>query len=107
MRTRTLSSPYHYVLVHVSPPTETLTLRHTIQKALQQLFGVTRAGIPIDVLSDTTENLDGKEYGKVVLRMMTEDAELVLAALPVWPSPTMRVVKHGVFLPGLDLINPN
>ncbi|KDN40862.1 hypothetical protein RSAG8_07880, partial [Rhizoctonia solani AG-8 WAC10335] len=41
MHTRTLGSPYHYII------------------ALQQLFGVTRAGIPIDVLSEATENVDG------------------------------------------------
>ncbi|KAL5640104.1 hypothetical protein ACGC1H_007409 [Rhizoctonia solani] len=104
MHTRTLSSPYHYIMIRVSPPTETLTLRHTIQKALQQLFGLTRAGIPIDVLSEVTENVDENEYGKVVLRTMAEDTELVLAALPVWSNPTMRVVKHGIFLPGLDLV---
>ncbi|KAG8702285.1 hypothetical protein FRC11_011579, partial [Ceratobasidium sp. 423] len=70
MHTRTLRSPCHYAIIHVSPPTETLTLRHTFQKALQQLFGVTRAGIPIDILSEDVENVDGKEYGKVVLRTM-------------------------------------
>ncbi|KAJ1302516.1 hypothetical protein OPQ81_002834 [Rhizoctonia solani] len=107
MRTRTFSSPYHYIIIHISPPVETLTLRHTIQKALQQLFGVTRAGIPIDVLSEVVENLDGKDYGRVVLRTMAEDVEFVLAALPIWTNPTIRVVKHGTFLPGLDLPDLN
>ncbi|GAB1524243.1 hypothetical protein RhiTH_007396 [Rhizoctonia solani] len=103
MRTRTFDSPYHYIVIQVSPPTETLTLRYAIQKALQRLFGLTRAGIPIDVLSEVTENVDGKEYGRVVLRAVTEDVEFVLAALPVWPDPTMRVVEHSTFLPGIDV----
>ncbi|CUA77654.1 hypothetical protein RSOLAG22IIIB_12739 [Rhizoctonia solani] len=104
MRTRGLSSPYHYIMIRVSPPAETLALRHTIQRALQQLFGITRAGIPIDVLSEATENVDGKEFGKVILRTMAEDVEFVLAAIPVWSNPTMvmRVVRHSLFLPGLD-----
>ncbi|CEL54349.1 hypothetical protein RSOLAG1IB_06999 [Rhizoctonia solani AG-1 IB] len=105
MRTRTFSSPYHYILIRVSPPTDSLTLRHGIQKALQQLFGLTRAGIPIDVLSEAIESVDRKEYGRVVLRTAADDVEFVLAALAVWSDPTMRVIKNSPFLPGLDAEN--
>ncbi|CAE6435788.1 unnamed protein product [Rhizoctonia solani] len=107
MRTRTLDSPYHYIIFSVSPPTETLALRHAIQKALQQLFGTTRAGIPIDILYEDAEDIGGKDFREVVLRTVTEDVEFLLAALPVWSNPTMRVIKHGAFLPGLALVDSN
>jgi hypothetical protein len=72
MPTRSLSSPYHYIAIHVAPPTEQLALRYAIQKALQQLFGVTRAGTAVDVLNEEVEIVGGQEQGLIILRVAAE-----------------------------------
>lgn len=71
---RNLSSPYHYIVVHVSPPTDNLALRYAIQKALQRLFGVTRAGIAVDVLhhDQEAETATSEEQGRSILRIAAE-----------------------------------
>ncbi|QRW00592.1 hypothetical protein RhiJN_28610 [Ceratobasidium sp. AG-Ba] len=96
-KSRTLESPYHYIFLEVSPPTEHLSLRYAIQKALQQTFGITRAGIAVDILSE--------EGDSVVIRVVSEDAKYVVSALPTWSNPTMRVLKETPFLPSGDIID--
>ncbi|KAG8789051.1 hypothetical protein FRC12_013915 [Ceratobasidium sp. 428] len=96
--TRTLVSPYHYIFMQVSPPTEHIALRYAIQKALQQTFGITRAGLAVDILSEQGEKFGKENDDLVVLRVASEDAEYVLSALPTWNNPSMRVVRETPFL---------
>jgi hypothetical protein len=70
--TRTLTSPYHYILIKVSPPTDYLALRYAIQKVLQQTFGIARAGLGIEILNGQDEKVDGEDQDLVVLRVASE-----------------------------------
>ncbi|KAG6899622.1 hypothetical protein C0993_008564 [Termitomyces sp. T159_Od127] len=45
-----LPSPYHYIRIAISPARDALGLRKTLQDALTQTFGITSAGLYIDVL---------------------------------------------------------
>ncbi|KAF8598363.1 hypothetical protein BDV93DRAFT_526798 [Ceratobasidium sp. AG-I] len=61
--------PYHYITLQLAPPTERLALRHAIQKSLQRTFGITRAGVGIDVLTEEGVEVGGEEREVVVLRV--------------------------------------
>ncbi|KAG8704277.1 hypothetical protein FRC08_002330 [Ceratobasidium sp. 394] len=101
---RALTSPHHYIFLQVSPHTEHLALRYAIQKALQQTFGITRAGLGMDILSEQGEKVDGEDKDLVVLRVASEDANFVLSALPTWNNPTMRVIHSTPFLPNGGIV---
>ena len=46
-----LPSDRHYIRLAVSPPDlDPLTFRKTLQDALTQMFGLTSAALPIDIL---------------------------------------------------------
>ncbi|KAG6811504.1 hypothetical protein H0H92_007106 [Tricholoma furcatifolium] len=86
-----MHSQYHYIRIALTPPStyrDALTIRKTLQDALTQTFGVTSAGLHVDILWVAEDSSD--------------DASKILAAIVAWSdAPSLRVVRESPFLPSL------
>ncbi|KAF8586409.1 hypothetical protein K439DRAFT_1340903 [Ramaria rubella] len=86
---------YRYIRFSIEPGIqEPLFLRKTLENAMLQSFGVSRAATYMDVLWIST---DGRA---AVVRISESDAEALLAAVVVLDKPVrLSVTKHSSFLP--------
>ncbi|KAH9957754.1 hypothetical protein BC827DRAFT_1137369 [Russula dissimulans] len=96
-----LPQTHHYIRFSISPPLanpDALHIRHTLQDALAQSFGVALSHLYLDVLSVSPS---GAEC--VIRANSPSDAAKVMAAVTVANvSPRLSTLKESPFLPSVS-----
>ncbi|KAJ7607546.1 SNF2 family N-terminal domain-containing protein [Roridomyces roridus] len=101
--TSNLPQPYQYLLLHVSPPADQLTLRKALQESLSQSFGLTASGTHIDVLWVGVDPKTTTAKGTAAIRVASgEDTTRILASIVSSSSSTrLQLIRASAFLPSL------
>ncbi|KAF7317222.1 hypothetical protein HMN09_00457300 [Mycena chlorophos] len=111
-----LSPRFEYLLLRVSPQSDALKLRQSIQESLTQAFGLTASDASIDVLwtgseapAPATGGGNPDSHGRCVVRVAAgPDAARICAAITASTAPPrLELVRKTGFLPGLLVHAPD